>query len=90
VVLCLKWRTPLSPEKVSPEDELRTIIFTPTGKDGQLIAALFERLEIPCHIARTMDETCRLVAERWPVLDDRRRWRLGEITVPWSAVAPAG
>ena len=35
-------------------------------------------------------ETCRLVAERgWPVLDDRRRWRLGEITFPWSAVAPA-
>jgi hypothetical protein len=34
-------------------------------------------------------ETCRLVAERgWPVLDDRRRWRLGEITLPWSAVAP--
>jgi hypothetical protein len=36
-------------------------------------------------------ETCRLAAGRgWPVLDDRRRWRLGEITLPWSAVAPAG
>jgi len=35
-------------------------------------------------------ETCRLMAERgWPVFDDRRRWRLGEITFPWSAVAPA-
>ncbi|XTZ16198.1 class I SAM-dependent methyltransferase [Micromonospora echinospora] len=26
----------------------------------------------------------------WPVLDRPRRWRLGELTVPWSAVAPAG
>ncbi|MGM7679552.1 class I SAM-dependent methyltransferase [Microbacterium sp. A94] len=25
----------------------------------------------------------------WPVLGDRTRWRLGELTVPWSAVAPA-
>lgn len=24
----------------------------------------------------------------WPVLDGPRRWRLGELTVPWSAVAP--
>ncbi|MBB5154607.1 class I SAM-dependent methyltransferase [Saccharopolyspora phatthalungensis] len=24
----------------------------------------------------------------WPVLDRRRRWRLGELTVAWSAVAP--
>ncbi len=24
----------------------------------------------------------------WPVLHGRSRWRLGEITVPWSAVAP--
>ncbi|MFD1714566.1 class I SAM-dependent methyltransferase [Amnibacterium flavum] len=24
----------------------------------------------------------------WPVLGDRRRWRLGELTVPWTAVAP--
>jgi len=23
----------------------------------------------------------------WPVLGDRRRWRLGELTVPWDAVA---
>ncbi|GLZ38246.1 class I SAM-dependent methyltransferase [Actinokineospora sp. NBRC 105648] len=33
-------------------------------------------------------ETIRLLsAEGWPVLDDRRRWRLGEVTLPWSAVA---
>ncbi|WDZ87913.1 class I SAM-dependent methyltransferase [Micromonospora cathayae] len=25
----------------------------------------------------------------WPVLDRPRRWRLGELTVAWSAVAPA-
>lgn len=35
-------------------------------------------------------EAVRLLAGRgWPVLGDRRRWRLGEVTVPWSAVAPA-
>jgi hypothetical protein len=26
----------------------------------------------------------------WPVLDRPRRWRLGELTVAWDAVAPAG
>jgi hypothetical protein len=26
----------------------------------------------------------------WPVLDRPNRWRLGEVTVEWSAVAPAG
>jgi hypothetical protein len=34
-------------------------------------------------------ESARLLRERgWPVLDDRRRWRLGEITLEWAAVAP--
>ncbi|TVT22367.1 class I SAM-dependent methyltransferase [Amycolatopsis rhizosphaerae] len=34
-------------------------------------------------------ETVRmLVARGWPVLDGPRRWRLGELTVPWSTVAP--
>ncbi|MFB9429009.1 class I SAM-dependent methyltransferase [Streptoalloteichus tenebrarius] len=34
-------------------------------------------------------EAVRLLAERgWPVLDGRRRWRLGELTLPWSVVAP--
>ncbi|AMM19916.1 methylase [Frondihabitans sp. PAMC 28766] len=27
-------------------------------------------------------------AAGWPVLNGRSRWRLGEVTVPWSAVAP--
>lgn len=34
-------------------------------------------------------ESVRLLAERdWPVLDNRRRWRLGELTLPWTAVTP--
>jgi hypothetical protein len=34
-------------------------------------------------------ESVRLLAERgWPVLDTRRRWRLGELTLEWTAVAP--
>ncbi|MGP4015156.1 class I SAM-dependent methyltransferase [Saccharopolyspora sp. 5N708] len=33
--------------------------------------------------------TAQLFAELgWPVLDRRQRWRLGELTVDWSAVAP--
>jgi hypothetical protein len=32
-------------------------------------------------------ETIRRLAADWPVLDDRRRWRLGEVTISWSAVA---
>jgi hypothetical protein len=35
-------------------------------------------------------EAIRLLAHRgWPVLGRRDRWRLGELTVPWSSVAPA-
>jgi hypothetical protein len=30
-----------------------------------------------------------LVAEGWPILHTRARWRLGELTVPWSAVHPS-
>ncbi|WP_243224613.1 class I SAM-dependent methyltransferase [Microbacterium sp. CIAB417] len=30
-----------------------------------------------------------LKAAGWPVLGGRSRWRLGELTVPWAAVAPA-
>lgn len=34
-------------------------------------------------------ETVRMLVERgWPVLDGPRRWRLGELTVPWRVVAP--
>ncbi|WP_022882545.1 methyltransferase domain-containing protein [Gryllotalpicola ginsengisoli] len=27
--------------------------------------------------------------EGWPIIGGRARWRLGEVTVPWSAVAPS-
>jgi hypothetical protein len=30
----------------------------------------------------------QLVAEGWPIKVDRKRWRLGEITVAWAAVKP--
>ncbi|WP_039789016.1 methylase [Actinoalloteichus spitiensis] len=34
-------------------------------------------------------EAARLLAARgWPVRDNHRRWRAGELTVDWSAVAP--
>lgn len=32
--------------------------------------------------------TAAEVGERWPLLDGPSRWRLGEVTVGWSAVAP--
>ena len=36
-------------------------------------------------------ETVRLLqAQGVPVLHGPARWRLGELTVPWEAVAPAG
>ena len=35
-------------------------------------------------------ETVRMLAARgWPVLGGPRRWRLGEVTVPWHTVAPS-
>lgn len=34
-------------------------------------------------------ETARTVSRDWPLLDGPARWRLGEITVAWDAVAPA-
>lgn len=32
--------------------------------------------------------TCATLAPDWPVLDRSSRWRLGELTVAWAAVAP--
>ncbi|MEU7278848.1 class I SAM-dependent methyltransferase [Streptomyces sp. NPDC045431] len=34
--------------------------------------------------------TARALAEDWPLADGRRRWRQGELTVEWSALAPGG
>ncbi|CAM06142.1 hypothetical protein A8924_7341 [Saccharopolyspora erythraea NRRL 2338] len=39
--------------------------------------------------ARWAEAVAMLAGLGWPVLDRRRRWRLGELTVPWSAVAPS-
>jgi SAM-dependent methyltransferase len=32
--------------------------------------------------------TAETMRETWPVLGTRSRWRLGELTVPWPAIAP--
>ncbi|GAA1970933.1 class I SAM-dependent methyltransferase [Kitasatospora viridis] len=31
---------------------------------------------------------CAALAGQWPVVDQPRRWRQGEVTLPWSALAP--
>ncbi|MDQ3578537.1 MAG: class I SAM-dependent methyltransferase [Actinomycetota bacterium] len=38
--------------------------------------------------ARWVESVRLLAALGWPVLDTRRRWRLGEVTLDWAAVAP--
>lgn len=38
---------------------------------------------------RWLQTVSALKTSGWPVTDDRRRWRLGELTVPWATVAPA-
>jgi signal transduction histidine kinase len=43
--------------------ELRAVIFTPTGKDGRLIAGLLERSEIACHIASSVLDLCQCIHE---------------------------
>lgn len=34
-------------------------------------------------------EAVALLAADWPVLDRRKRWRLGEVTLDWAAVTPS-
>ncbi|GAA4913073.1 class I SAM-dependent methyltransferase [Streptomyces coeruleoprunus] len=34
--------------------------------------------------------TASALAADWPLVDDRRRWRQGELTVRWDALAPRG
>ncbi len=43
--------------------DLRTVIFTPTGKDGRLIASLLDRLEMACHVANSVTEACEHIRE---------------------------
>jgi signal transduction histidine kinase len=54
---------PPHPENARPAHDHRTIILAPTGKDGRLVAALLERLTIPCHVAASITETCALICE---------------------------
>jgi hypothetical protein len=39
--------------------------------------------------ARWVDAVRRFAERGWPVRDGQRRWRLGELTVDWAAVAPS-
>ena len=43
--------------------DLRTIILTPTGKDGRLIAGLLERQAMGCHVADTVPAACDCIRE---------------------------
>jgi hypothetical protein len=38
--------------------------------------------------ARWVEAVAALRERGWPVLDGRRRWRAGELTLPWESVAP--
>jgi len=65
---------------------------------GEPVYALFEALDRCWATAAPFTafgprarwvETARLLAESgWPVRDGRKRWRLGELTLAWSAVSP--
>jgi C4-dicarboxylate-specific signal transduction histidine kinase len=43
--------------------DLRTVIFTPTGKDGRLIAGLLERQSMSCRVAQSVHDACGLITE---------------------------
>jgi signal transduction histidine kinase len=45
------------------EHDLRTIIVTPTGKDGRLIAGLLERRSLACQIADSVAAACDLIRD---------------------------
>lgn len=57
-----------------------------TALDGEWARAAGVAPFGPVHRWRTALDA--LVADGWP-LQSRSRWRLGEVTVPWDAVAPA-
>ena len=57
------WRKPLPPENAVSEHDLRTVIYTPTGKDGKLIAGLLERMSKRCHIASSVAQACDFIHE---------------------------
>jgi signal transduction histidine kinase len=41
--------------------DLRTLIYTPTGKDGRLIAALLQRQDMDCQVASCVEEVCAAI-----------------------------
>lgn len=43
--------------------DLRTVIYTPTGKDGRLIAGLLDREKMRCHVAQSVTDACDLISE---------------------------
>lgn len=67
---------------------------------GERVHALLSDLDREWHHAaalatfgatqRFLAAVTALRAQGWPVQGDRSRWRLGELTVPWHAVAPRG
>lgn len=50
-------------ESQASDHDSRTIILAPTGKDALLIAGLLERRGIPCHVADSVGELCRMIVE---------------------------
>jgi signal transduction histidine kinase len=58
-----RWRPSLLPELAIAIHDLRTVIFTPTGKDGRLIAGLLERQVMACHVAGSVAELCEYMRE---------------------------
>jgi signal transduction histidine kinase len=58
-----RWRILLLPEIVVTEQELRTVIVAPTGKDGRLIAGLLERQSMTCHVAENVAAGCEAILE---------------------------
>jgi len=48
---------------VKAGNDLRTVIYTPTGKDGRLIAGLLERQDMGCRVAGCVDEVCDFIRE---------------------------
>lgn len=48
-------------EMVFTGTDLRTLIYTPTGKDGRLIAALLQRQDMDCQVASCVEEVCAAI-----------------------------
>lgn len=58
-----RWRVPLLSDFANSAQELRTVLYTPTGKDRRLIANMLERSGIGCHVCGSFPEVCRSIDE---------------------------